>query len=76
MLTKVTDHKRYDSSITKVNSFIKSSNGNLHRNSTCRGWKLAVECKDMSVYWFPLKYLKKYNPVELAEYSVVNEISD
>ena len=29
-----------------------------------------------SVDWVPLKDLKQYNPVELSEYSVVNEISD
>ena len=29
-----------------------------------------------SIYWVPLKYLKHSNPVDLAEYAVVNEISD
>ena len=32
--------------------------------------------KDVSVDWVPLKYLKQSNPVELAEYDVVNQISD
>ena len=40
LFTKVTDHKRYDIDITKLNGFIKSSNGSLHRNRTTRGWKL------------------------------------
>ena len=35
-----------------------------------------VEWKDGSVDWVPLKELKKSNPVDLAEYTVVNEISD
>ena len=75
-LTGVTDHKRYCSVITKVNSFIKSSNENLHRNSTTCGWKILVEWKYGSVDWVPLKDLKQSNPVELSEYSVANEISD
>ena len=32
VLTEVTDHKRYYRAITKVDGFIESSNGNLHRN--------------------------------------------
>ena len=44
--TKVTDLKRYDSDITRVNGLFKSSNGNLHRKRATRGWKLLVEWKD------------------------------
>ena len=35
-----------------------------------------MEWKDGSVDGVPLKDLKQSNPVELAEYSVANEISD
>ena len=35
-----------------------------------------MECKDGSVDWVTLKYLKQSNPVELVEYDVANEISD
>ena len=45
VLTEVTDHKKYDSAISKVGGFIKSSSGNLHRNSTTHGWKLLLECQ-------------------------------
>ena len=44
--TEVTGHKKDDSSISKVDSFIKSSSGNLHRKRTTCGWKLLVEWKD------------------------------
>ena len=43
---------------------------------TTRGWKLVVEWEDRSVNWVPLKDLKQSNPVELAGYSVANEICD
>ena len=35
-----------------------------------------MEWKDGSFYWVPLKDLKHSNPVDMAEYSVANEISD
>ena len=76
VLTEVTDHKKDDSAIAKVIGFTKSSSGNLHQKRTTRGWKLLVEWKDGSVDWDPLKDLKHYNSVELAEYAMANEISD
>ena len=72
LFTEVTDKNRYDSTITKVDGFINYSNGNLHKNTTTRGWKLLVQWKDVSVYWVPLNDLKQSNTVELAEYSVSN----
>ena len=36
VLTEVTDHNNYDSDIYKLDGFIKSSSGNLHRNRTIR----------------------------------------
>ena len=76
VLTEMTDYKNYDSAISKVDGFIKSISGNLHRKRLTRGWKLLLEWKDVSVDWVPLKGLKQSNPVELAEYYVVNKISD
>ena len=35
-----------------------------------------MEWKYRSVDWVPLKDLKQYNPVDLAEYAVANKISD
>ena len=75
VLTEVTDHKKDDSNIVKMDGFIKSSSGKLHRKSKTYGWKLLVEWKDGSVDWV-LKELKHYNPVELSEYATKNKISD
>ena len=72
----MTDHNRDGRDITKVGGFIKSSNGNLHQKRTTSGWKLLVEWKDSSVDWVPLNDLKQFNPFEMAEYAVANEISD
>ena len=58
ILTEVTDNKKVDSAKSKVDSFIKSSNGKLRRKRMTRIWKLLVEWKDSSVYWVPLNDLK------------------
>ena len=59
-----------------MGGFIKSSSRDLYWKSTTRGWKLVVEYKYGLVYWVPLKDLKQANRVDMAEYSVANEISD
>ena len=46
VLTEVTYHKRDNSDITKVDGFIKYSNGNLNQKRTTQFWKLLVEWKD------------------------------
>ena len=66
VLTEVTDHKRDDSAITKVDGFTKSTSGKLHQKRTTCVWKLFMEWKDGSVDWVPIKYLKQSNPVDLA----------
>ena len=55
VLTELTDHKKDDSAIAKVDGFIKSNSGNLHRMRTTHGWKLLVGWSDGSVDWVPLK---------------------
>ena len=69
VLTEVTDNKKDDSPINKVDGFINSSSGNLHWKRTTPGWKLLVEWKDGSVDWVPLKELNQSNPVHLSEYA-------
>ena len=76
VLTEVTDHKRYNSAITKVDGFNKSSNGNIYQRRKTHDWNILIKCKEGSVYWVPLKYLKHSNPVQLDEYDVANNIGD
>ena len=71
----MTDRKKDDSSIAKVDGFKISSSRNLHWKRTTHGWKRLVEWKNVSVYWVPLKDLKQSNPDELAVFSVTNFIS-
>ena len=58
VMTKVTDRNKDESAIAKVDGFIKSSSGNLHRKRATCGWKILVEWKDGSFDLVPLKGLK------------------
>ena len=66
------DHKKDDSAISKVDGFIKSSSGKLHRKRTNHEWKLLVEWKDVAVDWVTLTDLRQSNPFEMDEYDVAN----
>ena len=57
----MTYQKRDDSAITKVNGFIKSSNGNLHRKRKISFLKLLLEWKDGSVGWVALPGYENVN---------------
>ena len=76
VLTAVTNNKKDNSAIAKVDGFIKSNSGNLHRKRMILRWKILVEWKDSSVDWVPLKVPKQSKQVDLAEYAMANEISD
>ena len=76
VLTEVTYRKKGYIDIAKVDGYIKSISGNLHRKRTTRGWKILAKWKYLSVDWVPLKDLKQSDPVDMDEYSVANEISD
>ena len=76
VLTAVTNNKKDDSIISKVNVFIKSNSGNLHRKRTTCEWKLLVECKGVPADLVPLKVPKQSKQVDLAEYAMANEIND
>ena len=76
VLTEVTDHKRDDSTITKVGGFIKYIHWNLHQKRTTCVWRLLLEWKNVLIDWVLLKDLKYSKTVELDKYVVANEFSD
>ena len=72
----ITDHCKDSSYINKTDNFLNVKSGNLHVNHTTRGWTLQVEEGYGSVECFPLNYLQQSNPIDLAEYSIVNQIQE
>ena len=72
----IVDHRSNKSALTKDNGFIELSNGHRKPKQTTRGWQLLVEFKDESTEWLDMKDVKDANPVDLAEYAVLNNIQD
>ena len=76
VLKEISNQSKDGSLLKRSDGFIRSSGRNPHDNKTNKALKLEVKCKDGTLSWIPLKDLKPSNPVELAEYSVANNIED
>ena len=74
IMSEIIDHKSDRSAVSKDDGFETTKNGLKRRRRTTKGWKLLVSWKDGSSNWIPLKDLKESNPVEVAEYALVNKI--
>ncbi|GFH49007.1 hypothetical protein CTEN210_05483 [Chaetoceros tenuissimus] len=71
VLKEISDHSWDHTAIPRWDGYIKSKSGMVPKKTT-RGWELLVEWKDGTMSWVPLKDLKNSNPVELAQYAVMN----
>jgi hypothetical protein len=76
LLLEIMDHKKDGTAIDISNGMVTSANGNMKPKITMQGWMLLVMWKDWSRSWVKLKDLKVSNPIELAEYAVVNCIAE
>ncbi len=76
LIDEIVDHKRTGEALSKDDGFVMH-NGRSHPRRTTKGWQLCVKWKDGSHSWEHLKdlKLKESNPVEVAEYAVLNKIS-
>jgi hypothetical protein len=74
LLQEIMDHKIDHSAIPILDSMVHSANGTLKPKQMTRGWFLFVQWHDGSVSWEKLADLKVSNPVEVAEYAVVNQL--
>lgn len=72
---EIIDHKSDGNAVTIDNGY-DIVNGTRKPKKTTAGWKLLVEFVDGTTSWIPLKDVKEGNPVELAEYAVVNKIQE
>jgi hypothetical protein len=75
MFKEIIDHKSDERAVTIANGYDRV-NGHQKPKKTTAGWKMMVEFVDGSTAWLPLKDVKESNPVELAEYAVLNKIHE
>jgi hypothetical protein len=74
LLNEIVDHRSTTDAIQLQDGFVIMPNGRKTPKRTTKGWELLVEWKDGSTSWIPLKDIKDTNPVEVAEYAIVNKI--
>jgi hypothetical protein len=74
LLQEITDHKKGNSAIPISDGKISSADGQSKPKITMKGWFLLVQWRDGSTSWEKLKDLKASNPIEVAEYAVVNRL--
>ena len=73
VVREILDHKR-DGRALSVQDGTYINNGQIRDKKTTAGWKLECEFSDGTTDWIPLKDLKNSNPIQLAEYAIMNKI--
>ncbi len=68
-------HKADGHALTKADGHHVVGN-HLQPKKTTAGWKINNEFTDGMTAWLPLKDVKESNPIELAEYAILNCIDD
>ena len=76
LLDEITNHKKDETAVSIEDGWLTTSSGNKRRKMTTRGWKLLVSWKDGSEDWMPLAELKSSYPVQVAEYTIANGITE
>ena len=76
LISEIAAQKRDESTITKENCFKYTKSGNRVVKKTTYGWYLLVSWKDGCNSWFPLKYLRVSNPIEISEYTVTHNLTE
>ena len=70
---EILDHKSDETAVV-MTDLEEISDGHHKPSKTTRGWLINVEMADDSTHWVNLSDVKESNPIEMAEYTVSNEI--
>jgi len=71
---EIVDHCKNSNAIPIEEGFTQGFNGNMHSKKTTKGWDISVKWYNGLTSWLPLKDIKDSNPLELAQYAIVNKI--
>jgi hypothetical protein len=75
LFKEIINHRKKELAVEKSDQYrIDKWSGRSENKKTTTGWDLEVKWKDGSTSWFPLKELKETNAVEVAMYTVENQI--
>ena len=70
------DHQKDNSAVPISEGVIWSQNSELKLKKMTKGWDILMHAKDQSLKWVPLKVAKESHPIELAEYTVANHLTE
>lgn len=76
ILDEIIDYKKDNRALSSEKGWSISSTGVKSPKATTVGWKLLCKWKDDTTSWVSLKDLKESNPVELAEFAVIQRLQD
>ena len=76
LLQEIMDHRSDNSAIPIADGMVRSANRMLKPKKTTLKWFLFMQWCGSSVSWEKLADLKASNPVEVAEYAVVNHLAE
>ena len=76
IMDEILNHRSNESAINKRDGWVRTYNGASKGVITTKGWELKVQWMDGSSNWVSLRDIKKFNPVEAAEYTVRSGIAN
>ena len=76
MLDSIVDYKKSSDAVERADMFITTKNGTRRHRETTTGWDLLILWKNGTEQWIPLKLMKEYNPIEVAEYACARGIDN
>ncbi len=71
----IVGHRKDGHALPKADGY-ETIGGHQRPKKTTAGWKLNVEFSDGTTSLLPLKDVKERNPIELAEYAILNKLDD
>jgi len=76
LLDEIFDHRSDGSAVATDDMYFTDKRGKKSLRQTTKGWQLNVKWKDGSSSWERLADLKESHPVQVAEYAVVNKLTE
>ena len=70
LMDSIIDYEKDETALLKEQRFAVSSNGNIHKRRTTKGWRLCVQWKDGSTSWEDLKDMKDVFPIQVAKFAI------
>jgi hypothetical protein len=75
LMDEIIGHRTNGNEVQESDAFTESKNGVKRRVHTTVGWEINILWRDGTTTWSKLKDAKESYPVQVAEYTVINDIS-